>query len=449
MNALQKISKKIQRIKTTASYRLVQFVFLLIFFIPGKIIGQSALGQLETMAGRRIDQTSVPAVNSYSINWQQRKEYMEEKRREDAQENYSKGVNAFNQRNWDDAVRYLKKAARKDPNNGTYKNVLQQAEANLQKEQQQNKELQDRIRNQEQERKRREEENQRKEAERLEKERREQEAIKQKLEEAENTILSFKKDIKNAQGYLKNYTKALNNNNSELEKWGKTVDDAYNNVLENSKGYLAGMFIKYNLLQGILKRSYVEAVYKRMGNLWKSPNPAIQKWLARELKAVDLRIDEVQDVVDRVSLSGDLAELLSSDKELAGKNLKILMFLNGILETSHISSYDNLIKEIEKPFGEKLMPGEYFEQAKMIGETYSDIAAMCFSWYHIRKLNADNEEIAQKVGLLSAGMEQRMKEIDCLKDCMKKYTDRCLENCTGKTKWSTPPPPLLFEHRNW
>ncbi len=437
------------RKKGKASYCLATFIIFFSICIPEKVISQTALGQLEIMAGRRADQVSVPSANSYSINWQQRREYLEQKRQEDAAENYSKGVNAFNKKNWNEAVRYLKKAARKDPNNLTYKNVLQQAEANLQREQQQNKELQNDIRRQEEERKRRDEEIQRKEAERLEKEQKEQAAIKEKINEAEKTILAFKKDIKYAQGHLKNYTKALTNNNTDLEKWGKEVDDAYNRVLEDSKGYLSGMFIKYNMLQGILKRSYVEALYKRTGNLCKSSNPEIQKWFAKELKNIDVRIDEVQDVVDRVSLGGDLAELLSGDKEQAGRNLKILIFLNGILETAHISDYDNLIKEAEKPFGLTNMPGEYFEQAKMIGETYSNIGAMCFGWYHIRKLNASNEEMAQKVAVFSAGVEQRMKEIDCLEKCIKKYTDHCLEGCTGKTKWSTPPPPLLFEYRNW
>lgn len=431
------------RKKEKISFCLASFIILFAVCIPEKIISQSALGQLETMAGRRVNQTSVPSANSYSINWQQRREYLEQKRQEDAKENYSKGVKAFNQRNWDDAVRYLKKAVRKDPGNGTYKNVLQQAEANLQNEQQQNKELQDRLKRQEEERRRQDEEIQRKESERLEKERRDQEAIKQKLVEAEETILSFKKDIKIAQGQLKNYTKALTNNNSELEKWGKTVDDSYNNVLENSKGYLAGMFIKYNLMGG-LKRQFQKDVFKKMGNLMNSSNPEIQKWLAREMKAMDVKADRIQDVIDRVSLGGDLAEILAGDKEKAGSNLKILLFLNGVLETSHLSQYETLMKETLGA-----MPGEYFEQAKMIGETYADLAAICYSWFSIRKLNADNDEMSNKVNILSIGVEQRMNEIGCLGDCMKKYTDRCLENCTGKTRWSTPPPPLLFENRKW
>ena len=62
----------------------------------------------------------------------------------------------------------------------------------------------------------------------------------------------------------------------------------------------------------------------------------------------------------------------------------------------------------------------------------------------IKKLNTSNEEMSRKISLLSAGMEQRINQIDCLEKCIKKYSDRCLENCTGKTKWSTPPPPLIF-----
>jgi tetratricopeptide (TPR) repeat protein len=441
----------------TASYKkklLMFFCVAAVLFFINPAIGQTALRQLESWAGRSINSYSVPAPSapsSSSGGGTYRNPFVKtfEQKQDEARDHYQKALKEMNSRNWEDAIRMLNKAIRKDPYTQYYKDKLREAETTLAKEKQQNKEYQDRIKQQEEASKRLEEEKRRIEEARLEKERKEQEAIKEKIMEAKETIIAFKKDIKYAQGHLKNFTKSLTNNNADLEKWGKEVDDAYNRVLEDSKGYLSSMFIKYNMLQGILKRSYVEALYKRTGNLCKSSNPEIQKWFAKELKKIDVRIDEVQDVVDRVSLSGDMAELLSGDKEQAGRNLKILMFLNGVLETAHISDYDNLIKEVEKPFGLTNMPGEYFEQAKMIGETYSNIGAECFGWYHIRKLNASNEEMAKKVAIFSAGMEQRMKEIDCLEKCIKKYSDRCLEGCTGKTKWSTPPPPLLFNNRNW
>ena len=415
------------------------------FLIPRYSTAQTALHQLEAWAGQSASSVYAPAPSNpyggggYRVPFKKSDATL----RQEARDHYDKGLREMNSRNWEEAVRLLKKAVRKDNSNSYYSAKLQEAERALEAERAANKAYQEKKKREEEQYRQQQAEQNRLEAARIEKERREQEAIHQKLEDAENTIVAFRKDIKNAQGYMKNYIKALQNNNSELEKWAATTDEAYNNVLNNSKGYLAGMFIKYNLM-GCLKGEVQKDVFKKMGNLMHSSNPAIQKWLANQLKNADIRMDKLQDVIDRVSLGGDLAEIIGSDPEKAGYNLKILSFLNGVLETSHITAYETFMK---KYLG--AMPGEYFEQAKMIGETYSDLAAICYSWYSIRKLNTDNEDMAQKIALLSAGMEQRMHEIECLKDCMKNYTDRCLENCTGKTRWSTPPPPLMFEYRKW
>lgn len=433
-------------IRLTRKHKNFLTTFLIAaFLIPRYSTAQTALHQLEAWAGQSASSVYAPAPSNpyggggYRVPFKKSDATL----RQEARDHYDKGLREMNSRNWEEAVRLLKKAVRKDNSNSYYSAKLQEAERALEAERAANKAYQEKKKREEEQYRQQQAEQNRLEAARIEKERREQEAIHQKLEDAENTILAFRKDIKNAQGYMKNYIKALQNNNSELEKWAATTDEAYNNVLNNSKGYLAGMFIKYNLM-GCLKGEVQKDVFKKMGNLMHSSNPAIQKWLANQLKMADIRMDKLQDVIDRVSLGGDLAEIIGSDPEKAGYNLKILSFLNGVLETSHITAYETFMK---KYLG--AMPGEYFEQAKMIGETYSDLAAICYSWYSIRKLNTDNEDMAQKVALLSAGMEQRMHEIECLKDCMKNYTDRCLENCTGKTRWSTPPPPLMFEYRKW
>ena len=406
--------------------------------------GQPALRQLEIMSGRSIGSLPAPAAPSPgSISYKNPFQKTGYQLEQEAREHYQKSLKEYNNRNWSDAIRLLKKAIRKDQYNQTYKTKLREAEAAQEREKQQNRELQEKLKYEEEVKRKAEEEKQRIEKARLDKERKEQEAIKENLKKAERTILAFRKDIKTAQLQLMNYTKALKNNNSELEKWGQQVDQSYNSVLDNSKEYLAGMFIKYNLLGG-LKKQFHKDVYKRMGNLWKSSNPEIQKWLAKQLAAADLKAERVEDIVDFVSQGGDLAELLTADKEKAGYNLDVLLFINGVLESSGVAGYD---KFMENALGN--MPGDYFEQAKMIGETYADLSAICYSWFSIRKLTASNEEIAQKVKIISAGMEQRMEEIECLKKCLQKNTTRCLENCTGKTKWSTPPPPLLFNYRNW
>lgn len=426
-------------------YLPASFLVLASIAVPVKCLCQTALGQLESWAGQSVSSVYVPSPsysgsgNNYRVPFQ--KTY--EQKQAEAANHYQKAMKELSEKNWEAAVRLLQKASRKDPYNNNYKNKLAEAEQALERERQANKDYQERLKREAERQKQTEERLRKIEEQRLENERQYQAQIKAKIEEAKDMISSFKKDIKYAQGHLKNYTKALQNNTGEIEKWASEIDKAYENTLENSKGYLAGMFIKYNMLQGILKRSYTEALYKRTGNLWKSSNPEIQKWFAKQLKEMDVRIDEVQDVADRVTLGGDLAELLSSDKEQAGKNLKILMFLNGVFETAHVNSYETFMKEALNGS----MPGEYFEQAKMIGETYSDIAAMCYSWFKIRKINASNEEMARQISLFSGGMEQRMNEISCLEKCIKKYTDNCIGNCTGKTRWSTPPPPLLFPSR--
>jgi tetratricopeptide (TPR) repeat protein len=251
-----------------------------LFFISSAN-GQSALSQLESWAGRSINSSSVPTPSAPSGSGTYRNPFVKtfEQKQDEARDHYQKALKEMSSRNWDDAVRLLNKAIRKDPYTQFYKDKLREAETALAKEKQQNKEYQDRIKQQEDASKKLEEERRRIEEARLEKERIEQEAIKEKIKEAKETIVAFKKDIRYAQGHLKNFTKSLTNNTADLEKWGKEVDDAYNKVLEDSKGYLSSMFIKYNMLQGILKRSYVEALYKKTGNLCNSSNPEIQKWL--------------------------------------------------------------------------------------------------------------------------------------------------------------------------
>ncbi len=435
--------------QVTAFFCAVTAVLLMPFFASG----QTALRQLESWAGRSINSYSVPSPSapSGSSNYTYKNPFVKtyEQKQAEASDHYQKALRAFGSRNWDDAVRQLNKAVRKDPYNQAYKDKLREAEAALAKEKQQNKEYQDRLKREEEERRKDEEDRQRQEQLRLEKERREQEIIKEKIKEAKETVVSFKKDIKYAQGHLKNYTKALANNSGELEKWATELDEMNKKLIDESISYLGSMFIKYNLLQGVLKRSYIKDLCKRTGTLSNSANPEVQKWFAKELKKIDVRVDQFQDVADRLSMGFDIGELMLQDKEEAGRTLKILMLINGMFETAHISSYEKLIKEQELPFGLDKMPGEYFEQAKMIGTVIASFESTAFSWFHMRKLNISNEEMAQKAAIYSAGMEQRMKEVDCLEKCIKRNSGNCLEECTGKTKLSTPPPPLLLNYRNW
>ena len=176
-------------------------------------------------------------------------------------------------------------------------------------------------------------------------------------------------------------------------------------------------------------------------SILQSNDPQMQKWLAMETKLKGITPDKVEDLVDKVEKGFDLNDLLKGEQTGIKPKLDAMLFVNSLFETFNICDYKKLMVK-EKLFGSKEIAGEYFDKAKLIGETYTDLTSICYSWFMINKLTGENEEIAQKVNLLSFNMQYQMKQIDCLKKCMKNYTQNCNEKCTGVTKLSTPPPLL-------
>lgn len=131
-------------------------------------------------------------------------------------------------------------------------------------------------------------------------------------------------------------------------------------------------------------------------------------------------------MVDLVNKGGDLAALLSDDKDSLGKSLDALLLVNDILEFAKIVPWE---------------ASPYFKQAKMIGETYTDISAMGLSCANVRKVDKATNDYNREIKYLSTRLKNSAKEIDYLKGCLDTYTERCLDRCTGKTRFGTPPMP--------
>lgn len=129
--------------------------------------------------------------------------------------------------------------------------------------------------------------------------------------------------------------------------------------------------------------------------------------------------------IDLAGKGGDLTGLLSGDRENAGKSLDALLFINDLLETTKILKWGG---------------GVYFQQAKMIGETYADLAAIGYGWHHIRRFTADTEKYNREIKSLAHRMESKVEEMSCLDRCINHYTNKCVDHCAGKTRFSTPPP---------
>lgn len=438
-------------------------LLLLSAVLSQKANSQTALGQLEQWAGRRASDYAVPvpsAPGGSSSNGSYRVPFQKtaEQKAEEARDHYQKALKAVNGRDWEDAIRLLKKALRKDPYNSTYSNKLREAEAGLENERQQNKAYQEKLKKQEEERKAAAAEKRRLELIKEEEERKEQAVLQEKINAAENAIKSFKKDIKIARSKIKSFSKGLANNATELSKWSNEMDVSMNNIIDNAVPFIGSIYIKYCFVD-MLNPVFKKALFEKWSKLFENSSPAIQKWLVAESKAANVNFSKIQDYADRLGMGLDLGEhvqgVLQGNPDNVKNELETLLFLNSLLETCHITAYDDLVKRLA-PFPQRIgtekiirMPGDYFELAKIIGVTYTNLAVIGYSWHSIKKTGADSDQMYNQVQLLAAGIEQRQQEIDCLEKCIKKYTPRCLEACTGKTKWSKPPPPLLFENRNW
>ncbi|HOZ30067.1 MAG TPA: tetratricopeptide repeat protein [Bacteroidales bacterium] len=275
------------------------------------------------------------------------------------------------------------------------------------------------------------------------------EALKanQELEDSKAKLSDLKFSLDNTNKLLKMYSQSLINNTGELDSWAEMVDKTYQNTLNVSKEYFLNMFLKYSLLTN-LDPEYRDGPYQKLEELLKSNDPNMSSWLTKELTSQNIKPKDVEKIVELVLLGYD-AETIGS-KIFYGSSTDILtkmdavLFVNSVFEAADWVSYDKLkdaslfkqmagVKGITKP-------GDWFAQAKVVGEVYSDLVVQCVSWKNINELVTDNEQKSHKVDALIIKQEQTIKQINCLEECIKNSGGDCMYKCTGKTKLHTPPP---------
>jgi hypothetical protein len=409
-------------------------LMLLCTLIPAnnQINAQSAIGQLEHMTGVRIDRGN--SSSSYNTNTTSSYSASYYRRLEKASDYNERAIRFMNSGDYSKAIRMLKKAQWYDPFNTTVKSNLAKARAALANDKKTQSILSNSSNN-----------NNPQPITETSSNASEAKVIQaeQKLEEAKQKVVALKKDVKRIHELLKMYTKSLQNNSSEFDKWGKTVDNAYQNTLNNSKEYVVQLFVKYSLFNS-LDPEQKAGIYKKLNNLFHTNDPNTKRWLIEELASKNLTLDDIENVSNGINLLGDEASLLKGDPNKIKQSLDAALFVNSIFETFKIVNYDDLIKtpffkQMAKMSG-KTAPGDFFAQAKMIGETYTDLAAICYSWYSINRLTEDTESMTQKVNNLISKQNIEMKQIDCLEQCIEIKSMNCMYTCTGKTRFQTPPP---------
>lgn len=248
--------------------------------------------------------------------------------------------------------------------------------------------------------------------------------IKKGIEGAKKRIPELEGDVKGLQTLLRQFGASMRGNVSEFEKWQETFNASAENSLKNAKEYGLSMFLQYNLL-GSLESRVKKDVFGKLDGLINSSDPKMRKWLGGQIKKRNVEIDRVKKVVAAGTLGGDFAALLSGDPNDAGKTLDALLFVNDLLETTKVVSWTG---------------SQYFQQAKMIGETYTDLAAFGYSCANVRKAEKANEAYNREIQRLATKLRNSVKEMNCMKECLDTYTERCFDRCTGKTRFGSPPP---------
>ncbi len=402
--------------------------------------GGSAYGQLRSMTDFQpnIPMPSAPSAvgtgSSSSTTYQMTKADYDRAYSEFLNETGNKindkGVKFFNAKNYEKALRYFERAQKYLPNNSVITKNIENTKDQLAyiKDEKERARYNEEMRKYNEKKQKELEEYNRKISE-------------QEISKAITEIAKTKKQINIIQSHLRNYTKELHNNTGEFEKWGKLSEDAYNNTIENSKEYIGQMFIKYALLNA-LKPEVKKDIYGKLQSYLQSKNPAVRQWFLKECQANNVDVDVMEGIVNGVMADKDIADMLTSDKPTLQKQLNGILFINSFFESAKLVNYEKLL-------GEKFpgTPGDYFEQAKMIGETYCDLVSQCLSWYNINKLNERTEVIGDNVKMLSNNMQFQQKKLDCLQQCLEnavqnKTSKNCVNNCSGVSRLSSPVPPL-------
>jgi len=252
----------------------------------------------------------------------------------------------------------------------------------------------------------------------------------QDLQKIQAKIATLQLDAKIIRSRLAMFSRALLLNQGEYEKWAQTIDDSLEDASQRAKEF--GKDLLYESAMGFLEKIVQKKNYALLDKIIFSTDSEERLWLGRELLSRHIHFDRVTALLEWNRINGDLAELMASDENNLKKYLDALLFVNDLFETTGLS----------KIALKGTLPGKWFYLTKMAGETAMDVVSIRWAWSETRKLKQEKEQIEIDVAWLSARMQLVEEEAQCLTRCLDAYTDACTNRCGGKSRYSTPPPPL-------
>ena len=251
-----------------------------------------------------------------------------------------------------------------------------------------------------------------------------EQTIRQDIEKAKRRIPELEKDIKGLQTLLRQFGASSRGGAAEFEKWQEAFQAAADNSVKTAKEYGLSLFLQYTLL-GSLEASVRKDTFGKLNQLINSSDPKMRRWLGEQMQKRGLELEQVKEAFTAGTLGNDGLALYLNDAKDEGKALDALLFANDLMETFKVVPWEG---------------AQYFQQARVIGETYTDLAIYALACLHVRKTQKATDEYTREISYLSTKLRDNVKEMNCLKECLDAYTPRCLDRCEGKTRFGSPPP---------
>jgi len=202
------------------------------------------------------------------------------------------------------------------------------------------------------------------------------------IEKARKRIARLRDDVKEIQFALQLYRDGLLRNASGLESERRKISKMSDKILVDGVEYMKG-----GAFSGLLKTNF--------------------KYLNKA------KYEKYENIIDHV-------EHLQTEKD-------IIAWMD-----SKSGEMGNLIEGADL-LASTVIPG--WDHIKMNFKAWSTVARECSSWRRINRLNRETGKYARAVEDLAMRMKSKVREIDCLKQCMDSSIVGCVERC------SKPSPP--------
>lgn len=248
----------------------------------------------------------------------------------------------------------------------------------------------------------------------------------QELQEAKKRMGDLKWEVKKIQRHLQVYTKALRANNSQFENWQHTIDNAVNDTWQKGKEYLLSLPFEYGTYKlGALAKARIEGIDKE------------------SMRALDLMTNTTDPVTRKKYRL--VRQMLAKERDIAQYELRQINNLEALKTTYDLYEWDLSRTEDYEEIMEGLswlagIVSQPYSHIKMSVEAYSNLMIECIAWHKINALTKSNSEYDQKVKELSFRMNTYVEETECLENCMADYKDGCVNRCKGGNSLHTPPP---------